>query len=58
MFKKRVKMIFEQNGDDESYVVRYADQPLNGKQRREFEEMMRDEHEITVLSTEKKRRES
>jgi len=58
VFKKRVKMIFEQNGDDESYVVRYADQPLNGKQRREFEEMMRDEHEITVLSTEKKRRES
>ncbi len=58
VFKKRVKMIFEQNGDDERYVVRYADQPLNGKQRREFEEMMLEEHEITVLSTEKKRRES
>src|SRR5690606_15959959 len=55
-FKKRVKMIFEPvEGDDERFVVRYADQPLNGAQRREFEQMMEQEHGITVLSTEKRR---
>lgn len=55
-FKKRVKMIFEPvEGDEESFVVRYADQPLNGGQRREFEQMMEQEYGITVLSTEKRR---
>jgi hypothetical protein len=54
--KKRVKMIFEAvNGDEDQFVVRYADQPLNGKERREFEQMMEQEHDITVLSTEKRR---
>lgn len=32
----------------------YADQPLNGTQRREFEQEMENEHGITILSTEKK----
>lgn len=58
-FKKRLKMIFEPDKyESEKYIVRYADQPLHGKQRREFEEMMKDEYDIVVLSTEKKRRES
>lgn len=52
--KKRIKMIFEaESGDAESFVVRYADQPLNGTQRREFESLMADTYGITVLSTEK-----
>lgn len=54
-YKKRIKMIFEKlEGSDEKYVVRYADQPLNGSQRREFEQQIENEHGITVLSTEKK----
>lgn len=54
-FKKRVKMIFEPEDEDgEAFIVRYADQPLNGKERREFEKMMEDDFEITVLSTEKR----
>ena len=55
-FDKRVKMIFEAvEDDDDMFIVRYADQPLNGKQRREFEQLMADDYEITVLSTEKRR---
>jgi hypothetical protein len=47
-------MIFEAvDGENELFVVRYADQPLNGTERREFEKMMEDTHGITVLSTEK-----
>jgi hypothetical protein len=54
-YKKRIKMIFEKiKNNDDRYVVRYADQPLNGKQRREFEQSMENEHGIKVLSTEKK----
>jgi len=54
-YKKRIKMIFEKlEGSDDKYVVRYADQPLNGTQRREFEQEMENEHGITILSTEKK----
>lgn len=54
-FKKRVKMIFEPEDEaGEAFIVRYADQPLNGKERREFEKMMEDEYKITVLSTEKR----
>lgn len=52
--KKRIKIIFEAADEEkESFVVRYADQPLNGTQRREFESMMEEAYEITVLSTEK-----
>ena len=52
--KKRIKMIFEaESGDADSFVVRYADQPLNGTQRREFESLMAGTYGITVLSTEK-----
>ena len=52
--KKRIKMIFEAADEaKESFVVRYADQPLNGTQRREFESMMEYTYGITVLSTEK-----
>jgi hypothetical protein len=52
--KKRIKVIFEAEGEDaESFIVRYADQPLNGAQRRAFERMMADTYGVTVLSTEK-----
>jgi hypothetical protein len=52
--KKRIKMIFEAaDPENEAFVVRYADQPLNGTQRREFESLMADTYGITVLSTEK-----
>ena len=54
-FEKRVKVVFEKvEDDDEAFVVRYADQPLNGKERRAFEKRMEDDYGITVLSTEKK----
>ena len=52
-FRKRVKVIFESVDDDE-FIVRYADQPLNTSERRAFEQMMQRDHELTVLSTEKK----
>ncbi len=54
-FDKRVKVVFEKADDDgEAFIVRYADQPLNGQQRRAFEKRMEDDYGITVLSTEKK----
>jgi len=52
-FDKRIKMLFEVIGFT-GYVVRYADQPLNGGERREFEKLMGDDYHINVLSTEKK----
>jgi len=55
-FDKRVKMIFEPVGKSGvAYVVRYADQPLNTRERRVFEERIWKEYGIRVLSTEKKR---
>jgi len=54
MFDKRIKMLFDSEDVHEGYVVRYADQPLNGKERREFEQMMENDHSIVVLSTEKR----
>jgi len=48
-------MIFEpiDEGGDE-FVVRYADQPLNGKERYMFEKMIATDYQISVLSTEKR----
>ncbi|MBM4320472.1 MAG: hypothetical protein FJ125_11055 [Deltaproteobacteria bacterium] len=55
-FDKRVKMTFEPVGKSgAAYVVRYADQPLNTRERRAFEERMWKDYGIRVLSTEKKR---
>ena len=54
-FDKRVKVVFEKADDyGAAFIVRYADQPLNGQQRRAFEKRMDDDYGITVLSTEKK----
>lgn len=54
-FKKRVKMIFEAvDGTGATFEVRYADQPLNSKERREFEDRIKADYGITVLSTEKR----
>jgi hypothetical protein len=54
-FHKRIKMLFERLTDaTDVFVVRYADQPLNSKQRREFEAMINADFGITLLSTEKK----
>ncbi|MCG8419580.1 MAG: hypothetical protein MJE77_16740 [Proteobacteria bacterium] len=55
MFKKRVKMIFERADEDgDAFVVRYADQPLNGNERRTFEQTMEHDYGLSVLSTEKR----
>lgn len=55
VFKKRVRLMFEPlRSDATQYVVRYTEQPLNGRCRREFEELMAQEYGIAVLSTEKK----
>lgn len=53
-FKKRVKVVFEQVPDGDDLVVRYSDQPLTGKERREFESAMEHDYGLTVLSTEKR----
>lgn len=54
-FKKRVKLIFEKiDNEGSAFQVRYADQPLNTKERREFEARMKKDYGITVLSTEKR----
>lgn len=53
--KKRVSLIFEKvEGTTDEYVVRYSDSRLNGMQRPEFEQYMRDTHGIVILSTEKR----
>jgi len=52
---KRVKLLFEPvDKAGSAYVVRYADQPLDTRERREFEELMWTDYGIRVLSTEKK----
>lgn len=54
-FEKRVRLVFEPAGPNQTqYIVRYADQPLNGSDRRGFEQLMSREYGIAVLSTEKK----
>ncbi len=54
-FEKRLKMLFEPVDDDGStFIVRYADQPLNTKERRAFEDRMWADYGIRVLSTEKR----
>jgi len=54
-FDKRVKLIFEPvDKAGTAYVVRYADQPLDTQERRDFEELMWKDYGIRVLSTEKK----
>jgi len=53
-FKKLVKLILEPSESTDEVVVRYSDQPLSGKERREFEQLMEHEYAITVLSTEKR----
>jgi len=53
--KKRVSLIFEADeNDDGAFVVRYSDHRLNARERVDFEHHLRDEHGITVLSTEKR----
>lgn len=52
--KKRVGLLFDAEVEGaEAYDVRYTDQRLNGSERGPFETLMKDTHEITVLSTEK-----
>jgi len=52
---KRVGLQFEQDGmGDECYVVRYTDQRLNAFERRRFEQTMREDHGVAILSTEKR----
>ncbi len=54
--KKRVSVIFEREEDHEEdeFVVRYSDHRLNVFQRQEFENHMRQEYGIPILSTEKR----
>jgi len=53
--RKRVGLQFEQDeSGDGQYVVRYTDQRLNAFERRRFEQQMRQDHDITILSTEKR----
>jgi hypothetical protein len=52
--KKRIKVIFEEVEGAAGYIVRFADQPFNTGERREFEQMMKDTYSIAVLSTEKR----
>lgn len=52
---KRVGLVFNAVPDDR-FVVRYTDQRLNTKERASFEQLMRDDHGITILSTEKRSR--
>ncbi|MBF0155181.1 MAG: hypothetical protein HQL64_15695 [Magnetococcales bacterium] len=52
---KRVRLIFESvDGARDRFDFRYTDQPLNARERTTFEELMRSEHGIPVLSTEKR----
>jgi len=53
--KKRVSLILEESEEDaNAIVVRYSDHRLNARERVAFEDHMRDEYGITVLSTEKR----
>ena len=53
--RKRVGLQFDQDeSGDGQYVVRYTDQRLNAFERRRFEQQIRDDHGITILSTEKR----
>ena len=53
--RKRVGLQFEQDeSGDGQYVVRYTDQRLNAFERRRFEQEMRENHDISILSTEKR----
>ncbi|MDY0059814.1 MAG: hypothetical protein RBU45_08400 [Myxococcota bacterium] len=53
--EKRVKLTFEPaDKTGASYVVRYADQPLDAHERADFEQLMWKDYGIRVLSTEKK----
>jgi len=53
--RKRVGLQFEQDeSGDGQYVVRYTDQRLNAFERRRFEQQMREDHDIAILSTEKR----
>ncbi len=53
--RKRVGLQFDpEEHSDEHFVVRYTDQRLNGFERRRFEQLMRREHDIAILSTEKR----
>lgn len=54
--KKRVSIIFEreEEHEEDEFVVRYSDHRLNVFERRKFENYMRDEYGIPVLSTEKR----
>ncbi len=52
---KRVSLTFEPDkGSVDEFVVRYSDSRLNVRERRSFEELMRKNHGIPVLSTEKR----
>jgi len=52
---KRVGLQFEPDkSDDGQYMVRYTDQRLNAFERRRFEQQMRRDHGIAILSTEKR----
>ena len=52
--KKRVGLLFDPEVEgDEAYDVRYTDQRLNRTERELFENLMRETHAISVLSTEK-----
>ncbi|MBF0141213.1 MAG: hypothetical protein HQL74_13160 [Magnetococcales bacterium] len=52
---KRVRLIFETvEGTADQFVVRYTDQLLNARERTTFEELMRNDHGIPILSTEKR----
>lgn len=53
--KKRVSLIPEPAEEEPgAFVLRYSDHRLNARQRVEFENLMREEHGLTVLSTEKR----
>ena len=57
--QKRVSLIFETvGGAADAFVVRYSDNRLNVRERRSFEELMRKNHGIPVLSTEKRQKKS
>ncbi|MEO5334396.1 MAG: hypothetical protein H7839_20465 [Magnetococcus sp. YQC-5] len=57
--EKRVSLIFESmDGVADGFVVRYSDSRLNVRERRSFEELMRKNHGIPVLSTEKRHKDS
>ena len=57
--QKRVSLIFEpMDYMTDEFVVRYSDNRLNVRERRSFEELMRKNHGIPVLSTEKRHKAS